>query len=142
MKYKVNKDTFQVYANVSDIDFPETEYLYTDTLPGCSQRYWKIENGSLLEMTQSEKDNVDLINPLTPPPISRVTVMKEILSLLEPETQLPRMLDAVDKYHSFTVALDGGNIPMARARMQKALTNGDIEQSDYDIVDGVLTNYE
>lgn len=79
-------------------------------------------------------DKGSLITPLK----TRVELLAEIMTDAEPTTQLPRLLNALDLYPSFAIALDNFNYLLARSRMGLALTNGDIIQDDYDLIDGIL----
>jgi hypothetical protein len=68
----------------------------------------------------------------------RIQILNEIMAACEPAEQLPRMLDALDKYPSFIAALDNFNYPLARSRLNKALNAADILQADYDLCDGKI----
>jgi hypothetical protein len=69
---------------------------------------------------------------------SRQNILNEILAAAEPTVQLPRMLNALDKYPSFIAALDGYNYPLARTRLDLAVANTDITQDDYDLADSKI----
>jgi len=68
-------------------------------------------------------------------PKDRSTIMNEVLSSAETAIQLPRLLDALDKYPSVAIALDNFNYTLASARIQKALTAIDIEAVDKTLIE-------
>lgn len=56
----VNKTTMQYLKSVNTPDYNETIWWINPTLPNCIQKYWKNDSGSLAEMSQAEKDAVDI----------------------------------------------------------------------------------
>jgi hypothetical protein len=65
---------------------------------------------------------------------TREHIYAEVLTSAEPVVQLPRMLAAVDKYGSITVALDNYNYLLAYSRMLAALEAEDVTQADVDLM--------
>ena len=57
----VNKQTLQYLKSVNTPDYSEDEWLINPDIPKCSKKYWKIKDCKIVEMTQTEKDNVDSV---------------------------------------------------------------------------------
>ncbi len=58
----VNKTTLQHLRSVNTPDFPTADWLINPDLSAVAavpNKYWKIVAGSVVEMTQAEKDAVD-----------------------------------------------------------------------------------
>lgn len=69
----------------------------------------------------------------------RVDIIADIYSSISgDEVQTSRILDAMDKYPTFALALDARDYTVARLRLQKALDSGDIIQDDYDLINSKI----
>lgn len=65
----INRTTYEVLYSVNTPDYPVESWLINPDLSGVSgapEKYWKVVDDSVVEMTQEEKDAVNLA--LTPPP--------------------------------------------------------------------------
>jgi hypothetical protein len=56
----VRRSTKQVFRDVDSSLFPEAEYIRDAVLPLVDEKYWKWTGDVPSEMTQAEKDQVDL----------------------------------------------------------------------------------
>ena len=64
----------------------------------------------------------------------RISLIKGIYTGCESIEQRDRLVDCFDKYPSFAASLDAWNFEIPRARIAKALNDGDLTQADYDLV--------
>jgi hypothetical protein len=58
----LNKTSLQYLESVNTPDYPPADWMINPDLSavaGVRQRYWKIVSGSVVEMSQAEKDAVD-----------------------------------------------------------------------------------
>ena len=72
---------------------------------------------------------------------TREYIMTEILTSVTSTEQLLRLLDALDKYPSFSIILDSKNYPLADTRMQLALAYDDITTDDYAMISAMLPDW-
>ena len=84
------------------------------------------------ELSVEEKNTLDdMVTNFAPfYPKDRKDILNEVMSTAEPTTQLPRLLDALDKHASFIAALDNYNYILASSRLVNAVNNGDITADD------------
>ena len=118
---------------LNDGSFDATTETYFTDVPGPA-----MVKGSSFNTNMHKWDGsawVEVTNVINK---SRELIYSEILSSAESITQLPRILDALDKYHSITVALDNGDYSLARIRATKARVASDITQADYDLFDSKI----
>lgn len=54
----LHKITKQYLNSVNTPDYPTSEWLINPVLPNCDSKFWVIEDGTIREMTQSEKGNL------------------------------------------------------------------------------------
>lgn len=99
------------------------------------KKYWKVSGVEVVEMTQAEKDAVDVV---ATPYKSRVELLGEILSSVSSIEQQDRLIDALDNYPSFAIALDNDNYALARSRAQKAMDTNKLIQEDLNLIYGIL----
>jgi hypothetical protein len=74
----------------------------------------------------------------TPHPKTCTEILHDAFSLMEPVIQMPRILNALDKWASFAFALTNDNYSVARGRLALALAAEDITQDDYNLIDSVI----
>lgn len=58
----INKTTLEIKNSVNTPDYNNDEWIINpnlDLVNGIPNKYWKIENDQVVEMTQQEKDNLD-----------------------------------------------------------------------------------
>lgn len=56
----VNKTTFEIIESAHTPNYSPAEWIINPQLPDCAKKYWKLVGNSIHEMTQEEKDAVDL----------------------------------------------------------------------------------
>lgn len=56
----INRTTLQYLQSVNTPDYSSIDWIINPVLPNCLAKYWKIVGDLVLEMTQEEKDAVDL----------------------------------------------------------------------------------
>lgn len=64
----------------------------------------------------------------------RISLIKGIYTNCSSTEQRDRLVDCFDKYPSFAASLDAWNFEIPRARILKALNDGDLVQADYDLI--------
>jgi len=77
----LNKSTFQYMRSVNTPDYMDGEWLINpdmDNVYGVEQKYWKVLNDDIAEMTQGEKDVVDG-NLLPAYKVAKKTELKTII---------------------------------------------------------------
>ena len=136
--------TRELFEGVYDINLL---YVGNELLSQLEMHCQMIEEGALLSMIFAEalstddKTTLDSIVEASRnfkyPATSRVTILSDIFKAADQEQQA-RLLDALDKYSSYLVALDIEDWAMGRTRIQLALTNEDITQDDYNLIDSKM----
>ena len=61
----VNKTTLEIFYSINTPEYPTVDWLINPDLSALSSvpnKYWKISGSTVVEMTQAEKDQVDLDN--------------------------------------------------------------------------------
>lgn len=69
---------------------------------------------------------------------TRTKIMGDIYDQAEPETQLPRLMAALNTAPVFIVALDNYNFDLARLILGQLLTGGAITQEDFDLINSII----
>jgi len=87
-------------------------------------------NETLLDSLVLNHDGVSVISK------SRQDILADVLTNAEPITQLPRLLNSLDKYPSVMASLDNFNYLLAYSRILLAETNGDITSEDTTLILG------
>ena len=131
-KYVISANTpeYNIYPN--KIISPNVSALINVPI-----QWWKVVNTSVVEMDASEKALLPIAPPTQNPIvglITRINILGQVIAAAEPATQLPRILDAVDGYCSFVLALDHSNYTLARSRLATARQRNVINQADYDLI--------
>lgn len=119
-----------------------SEFLSWERLKASNQLSADIQNEALALVVNNGTDDLEarsaiiwIKNPAAMAQYpSRQTITGEIFLAAEPETQAPRLLDALDTHSSMLAALDNYNYPLAVLRVAKALSVGAIIQADYDLI--------
>jgi hypothetical protein len=58
MSTVVNKITFQIIESANTPDFSPSEWLINPIMPSFDQKFWKIENNEIVEMSEQEKQQI------------------------------------------------------------------------------------
>lgn len=124
-------------VNTPDYDGESNKLVNPDLsgVSGVNRIYWKVSGSDVVEMTAEEKTAIDSSIPVYK---NRVTIIDEIFNGVSGQEQLDRLIAALDNYPTFGYALDDYNYTLARARANEALTNTDIIQADYDLIDSKI----
>jgi hypothetical protein len=111
--------------------------LIQKSLPDCSKIYYKYDGSDIIEMSTSEKAEVDdaIQLAIDKQPKDRIQIMGEIFNTFTGDDRT-RILNCIDKKGSFRDALDGYNYILARQIMEDAKAEGLINQIDYNIIAG------
>ena len=116
-------------ANGNIIDLVEADTQFPQGLSNAAYTYGKFEvpegATNISACTQEPYDN-------------RIDIIADIFDSVSSDVQLSRIMDAMDKYTTFMLALDAKNWVVARLRLAKALAASDITQVDYDLIDGKI----
>jgi len=141
------------YENLTQepcLDYISSSVFYSETMTDkliTAQRFdWNEDetSGILIVTFQNELsiDDKTILDGFVTESLGKIRVtkcrqeiMREILfAAMGDQTQLARLLNALDNYTSIPVALDNCNYPLARQRVEKALTDGAITAGDRDLV--------
>jgi hypothetical protein len=96
-------------------------------LPNVANKYLKVEDGDVVEMTSDEKADVDAFVKTEK---SRILIMSEVFQHFTSGSQAARMVSVVDTKASFLLALDAYNYTYARSILSQLLSEGKIIISD------------
>jgi len=55
----INRTTKQYLISINTTSYSVNDWIINPIVPNVAQKYWKISGDTVLEMTQSEKDQVD-----------------------------------------------------------------------------------
>lgn len=128
-----NKTTKKILAS-GHIDFASSSEFNSETQDVVELEY---EYEYDIHMVDYEYD--DQTTTIAPSgTISRkfkTDIITEIIDSAEEEVQLPRILNAFDKYPTIIQALDICDYTLTMDRVQKALDASDIIQDDYNLID-------
>lgn len=56
----INRNTKQYLMSVHTPDYPALDWIHNPIIPLCALKYWKIVGDEVLEMSQAEKEAIDL----------------------------------------------------------------------------------
>ena len=109
------------------------------SLPNCEPIYYKFDGNDIIEMSTSEKSDVDadIQYKAERQPKEPMTLMSEIFNAFTGD-DLNRIINCIDKKGSFKIALEGYNYILARQIMEGAKAEGLINQIDYNLIDNIL----
>ena len=93
-------------------------------------KYWKISNEQVVEMSITEKSNIDASVPIFK---SRMQIMNDIYNSVSSPNQFKRLIKS-SYYDAFQTALDDFSYDLARQLLLWAKEEGHILLEDYDLV--------
>lgn len=135
----VKKTTLQeLLRDHKDESLEGAEYYKNPTIPDCERKYWKDTGSGIGEMTQGQKTTKDaeIVAEGKRNQSSKV-IFNELLGAYTGDA-LARVMTWYDTHGSFGRAVDGKNWDLARSIAQAGVATTDLEQSDYDTMNGIL----
>lgn len=72
----INRETKRIYRSVNTPDYPEPEFMVINCkiLPSCEEKYWKIVDDKIVEMSTKEKAVVDYVAPPPEPTVEELAL--------------------------------------------------------------------
>lgn len=123
----IYKNTYRLYCNTEQI-YVTVEAASSEAVPSVcpNNEAHEIDSDKTVLVSRTEM-------------INWCDIIDQIIIQCEPETQLPRVLAALDKYPTVIFLTSVCDAVRAMQRLDTALSNGDITQDDYDLIDSILT---
>lgn len=72
----IDRETMKIYESVNTPDYPEPMFMVINgkILPQCDNKYWKIVNDEIVEMSTEEKAVIDYVPPIPEPTEEELTI--------------------------------------------------------------------
>lgn len=61
MSTVINRSTLQVRHSVHTPDYDVKDWIINPILPNCEPRHWEISGNNVVELTQQDKDALDVV---------------------------------------------------------------------------------
>jgi len=103
-------------------------------VPNCEEKYWKIVDGEIVEMTAEEKTAID--TPIEPVPTPEDYFNNIMAGLTEIEQM--DFLDVYDEFPTFGLMLRNGNPEMAKSRLDAAEGAGMLTEAQSNKIKGLI----
>ena len=75
----IDRNTMEIHRSVNTPDYTEPEFMVINgkTLPLCENKYWKIVDDEIVEMSTEEKVGVDYVAPPPEPTVEELEIRRK-----------------------------------------------------------------